>query len=96
MLILHAALYCRDGANKVSPSVRHCYCPFSFSPYSKREREKVNKSIKGFSLLSFNFRNQVKKDPLKVIFILTMHILASDFFEKDDKYVFKVRNSCCV
>ena len=24
-----------------------------------------------------------------------MFILASDFFEKDDKYVFKTRNSCC-
>ena len=25
-----------------------------------------------------------------------MYILASDLFEKDDKYVFKARNSCCV
>ena len=25
-----------------------------------------------------------------------MYILASDFFEKDDKYVFKARNLCCV
>ena len=24
-----------------------------------------------------------------------MFTLASDFFEKDDKYVFKTRNSCC-
>ena len=24
------------------------------------------------------------------------YILASVFFEKDDKYVFKARNSCCV
>ena len=26
----------------------------------------------------------------------TMYILASDFFEKDDKYALKARNSCCV
>ena len=26
----------------------------------------------------------------------TMYILASVFFEKDDKHVFKARNSCCV
>ena len=25
-----------------------------------------------------------------------MNILASDFFEKDDEYVFKDRNLCCV
>ena len=25
-----------------------------------------------------------------------MYILASDFFEKDDKYVFKARYSCCM
>ena len=25
-----------------------------------------------------------------------MYILSFDFFEKDDKYVFKTRNSCCV
>ena len=25
-----------------------------------------------------------------------IYILASIFFEKDDKYVFKARNSCCV
>ena len=25
-----------------------------------------------------------------------MYILASEFFEKDDKHVFKARNSCCV
>ena len=25
-----------------------------------------------------------------------MYILASDIFEKDDIYVFKARNSCCV
>ena len=25
-----------------------------------------------------------------------IYILASDFFDKDDKYVFKARNSCCV
>ena len=28
--------------------------------------------------------------------ILTMYILASDFLKKDDKYVFKARNLCCV
>ena len=26
----------------------------------------------------------------------TMYILASDFFEKDDKYILKARKSCCV
>ena len=25
-----------------------------------------------------------------------VHILASDFFEKDDRYIFKARNLCCV
>ena len=25
-----------------------------------------------------------------------LYILASDFFEKDYKYVFKARNSCCM
>ena len=29
-------------------------------------------------------------------FLCTMYILASDYFEKDDNYVFKARNSCCV
>ena len=28
--------------------------------------------------------------------IYTMYILASDFFEKDAKYMFKARNLCCV
>ena len=27
---------------------------------------------------------------------IQMYILASDFFEKDDKYVFNARNSCCL
>ena len=28
--------------------------------------------------------------------LITMYILASAFFRKDDKNVFKARNSCCV
>ena len=30
------------------------------------------------------------------LYKILINILAFDFFEKDDKYVFKARNSCCV
>ena len=36
-----------------------------------------------------------KKGPKSYI-LCKLYILASDFFQKDDKYVFKVKNSCCV
>ena len=35
-----------------------------------------------------------KKNPYT--YFLTMYILASDFFEIDDKDIFKAKNSCCV
>ena len=34
--------------------------------------------------------------PLVLTLRLNVYILASYFFETDDKYVFKARNSCCV
>ena len=42
MLILHAVLYCRVDDHLVLPSVRQCYCPFSF-PLSLQERERKSK-----------------------------------------------------
>ena len=33
---------------------------------------------------------------LSYIVMTEIYILASEFFKKDDKYLFKARNSCCV